>query len=268
MTCLILARDSNMPIADVNGIRMNYCVAGEGDPVVLITGFGGTLEFWNKMVPLLSDDYMVVTFDNRGSGRTEYQGDFTKMDLIRDVVALMDHLRIFRAHVLGWSMGGHIAQGLALYFPERVRTLTLVSTYLRRPARSSYMMNAIVDAGREGMDPHYIGAMINAFCFTEEYFLKKEAAGCRVRAVAGDPEGLHRQMKALDTFDSRHLAKDIRAPTLNIHGLEDIMVEPKEGDRITDLVPGCRRYRVPGAGHIIDPELYVDVFKRHLAGSA
>jgi 3-oxoadipate enol-lactonase len=257
-----------MTIADINGIRMNYSIEGAGDPVVLITGFSGDISFWNSMVPLLSDSYKVITIDNRGAGKTTYCGPFTGEDMSDDIRALLDHLGIFKAHIVGWSMGGHIAQLFALRYPERVRTLTLISAYMYRPARSSYMMNNMIGAVSEGADIDRLGEMVNAFCFTENYFSKKERDGKPVRVSHGATlSGLKDQMAALDSFDTRDSLKAITAPTLEIHGLSDIMVEPLMGDQIADLIPGCKKYRIPDTGHIIHPALYINALKEHLSGN-
>ena len=256
-----------MPFADVNGTRMYYEEEGEGSPVVLITGFSGDTTFFKQLVPVVASRHKAVVFDNRGAGQTEYPGDsFGWQDMVDDVVALMDHLRLFRAHVLGWSMGGHIAQELAIQHPERLMSLTLVSAYPYRPARSSYFMNGIVDCALRGGEPEYINMMTNAFCFTEDYFSGLEAKGKALRSLKGlDPKGLKIQMNALDGFDTREKLGSISVPTLSVHGLSDIMVEPKLGDYISDRIPGCKVLRIPDAGHIIKPSLYQKEFMEHIA---
>ncbi|MBR4226623.1 MAG: alpha/beta hydrolase [Candidatus Methanomethylophilaceae archaeon] len=256
-----------MPFAEFNGIRMHYEEEGEGTPVVLVTGFSGDTTFFKQLIPELSQRYRVIVFDNRGAGTTEYgKDDIDCQDLVDDVLALMDHLHVFRAHMLGWSMGGHIAQEFAIQHPERLLTLTLVSAYPYRPARSSYFMNGIVDCALRGGDPEYISMMTNAFCFTEDFFSGLEAKGKALRSLKGlDPKGLKHQMHALDQFDTREKLSSISVPTLSVHGLSDIMVEPKLGDYISDRIPGCRVLRIPNTGHIVKPSLYQKEFMEHMA---
>ena len=216
-----------MPFANINGIEMHYHEEGEGNPVVLINGFSGDTSFFKQMIPELSSKYRVITFDNRGAGLTRYPGNgIRKQDFVDDVLALMDHLHVFKAHMLGWSMGAHIAQEFALQHPERLKSLTLVSAYPYRPARSSYFMNGIVDCALKGADPEYISMMTNAFCF--------------------------------------ETVCNISVPTLSIHGLSDIMVEPKLGDYISDRIPGCKVMRIPDVGHIIRTDLYSREFMEHI----
>ncbi len=255
----------NLPFANINGIEMHYHDEGEGTPIVLITGFSGDITFFKQMIPELSSKYRVITFDNRGAGLTKCPPGIRKQDFVDDVFELMTHLHIYKAHMLGWSMGAHIAQEFAIQHPDRLKSLTIVSAYPYRPARSSYFMNGIVDCALRGGDPEYISMMTNAFCFTEEFFSDFEAKGKTVRSLKNlDPKGLKDQMVALDEFDTRETVKGISVPTLSIHGLSDIMVEPKLGDYISDRIPDCKVLRIPGVGHIISTNLYIKEFLEHV----
>ena len=253
-----------MPIAEINGQRINYEVTGEGIPVMLITGFGSDLSYWNVLVPMLSDRYKVVTMDNRGVGRTEYGGKFTVDDLTDDVIGLMDHLSIYKAHVVGWSMGGCMCQELSLRHPERVISLTLISAYMRRPSRSSYAMNTMIRAVREGADIGTLSRVLQVMCFPESVFRKREEKGTFPDPpFAATIEGIADQMESVDAYDSRERISGIRVPTLCIYGLSDIMVPPETGETITSLIEGCRSFRIPGAGHIVNPNSYYEVMTEH-----
>ena len=247
-----------MPFADINGQRINYEVTGTGTPVVLITGFAGDITFWNGLVPMLSNNYKVIALDNRGVGRTQYSGKFDTFDLTADILSLMDRLSVFRAHIVGWSMGGCMAQELSLAHPERVISLTLISAYMRRPARSSHMMNNMIRAVKEGADIDVLSAALQGMCLPESVFQKREEKGTtkNKRPFNATIEGIEDQMRIIDTYDSRKRISGISVPTLCIHGLSDIMVPPEIGDEITSLIKGCKAYRIPGAGHTIDPSAY------------
>ena len=254
-----------MPFAEFNGIRMHYHEEGEGEPILLITGFGGDINFFHSLVPELRDRYRVITFESRGSGLTEYDGDFECQDLVDDVSGLLDHLGIYKAHILGWSLGSQIAMEFTLQHQDRVQTLTLVSAFERCPARSSYMMNTIIDAGMKGAEVEYVFAMVNAFSFTEDYFDAKRTKGQKVKAInSTTPAKLKQQMHCLDSYDLEGRLGAIKIPVLSIHGLEDIMVEPKKGDSIASAIPGCRLLRIPDVGHVIHPSLYAKEFKGFL----
>ena len=134
---------------------------------MLIGGFGGPSTLSHAHPD--PGQEVRLSLDNRGAGATEYNGPFRGQDMVDDVAALLDHLSVYRAHILGWSMGGHIAQEFAIQNPDRTQSLTLVSAYMRRPARSSYFMNGIVKAASEGADTDYIGMIYQRLRFTTEY---------------------------------------------------------------------------------------------------
>ena len=122
-----------------------------------------------------------------------------------------------------------------------------------------------MDCALRGGDPEYISMMTNAFCFTEDFFSGLEAKGRKLRSLEGlNPRGLKLQMNALDEFDTREKVKDIKAPTLSIHGLSDIMVEPILGDYISDRIPDCEVMRIENVGHIVKPSLYSERFIQHI----
>jgi len=254
-----------MPTADINGQRINYEVTGNGTPVVLITGFGGDITFWNNLIPLLSNNYKLIMLDNRGAGKTEYNGKFTTDDMTNDILSLMDHLSVFKAHIVGWSMGGCMAQEISLAHPERVISLTLISAYMRRPARSSFMMNTMIRAVREGADIDVLSLALQGMCFPESVFLKREEKGISgsKKPFTSTIDGIDDQMRSVDVYDSRKRISGITVPTLCIHGLSDIMVPPEVGDEITSLIKNCKPYRIPGAGHIINPTAYVKRMTDH-----
>ncbi|MDR2866868.1 MAG: alpha/beta hydrolase [Methanomassiliicoccaceae archaeon] len=254
-----------MPYADINGQRINYEVTGSGTPVVLITGFAADITYWNSLMPLLSDNYKVIAIDNRGGGKTIYSGKFTTDDMVSDIIALMNHLSVFKAHIVGWSMGGCMAQEIALRHPERVISLTLVSAYMRRPSRSSYVMNTMIKAVKQGADLETLFMVMRVMCFPESSFRKKEEKGTlwSKQPCTASIEGIIDQMANVDIYDSRKRISGITVPTLSISGLEDMMVPPSVGEEISSLIKGCRSLKVPGAGHNINHTEYVKRMTEH-----
>ncbi len=118
-----------MPKVGVNDIQIYYEVHGEGFPLIMIHGLGANTDWWERWVTELSKKFMTVIFDNRGAGRTDVSDRRYTIRLFADDTAgLMDNLGISRAHVLGLSMGGMIAQELVLNYPQKVEKLVLCST--------------------------------------------------------------------------------------------------------------------------------------------
>ena len=119
-----------MPKVKVNGINMHYEVHGDGFPIVMITGVSFCLKIWdNVLIDSLSKQFKVILFDNRGAGQTDIpEGEYTIKMMADDTTGLMDALNIERAHILGFSMGGMIAQEVALNYPQKVEKLILWGT--------------------------------------------------------------------------------------------------------------------------------------------
>lgn len=244
--------------AEVNGIRMCYEDRGAGEAIILIGGFGANRHFWDGSAALM-EGFRVVTLDNRGVGETEYSGGFSLTDLSDDVVALMDHLDIPRAHVMGWSMGSQIAQLIALNHHDRVKSLTLVSSFRRLPSRFAYVAGGLNDMVLRGEAPMAaLATVVNAFCFPESLFRRLDDEGVRM-PVPEDPEGpegLRDQLGAMEGCDTTDQVGGIRVPTLVVHGGKDIVVEPSEGLAVAAAIPGSRFLLLDSAGHSIATELY------------
>jgi 3-oxoadipate enol-lactonase len=250
-----------MPLMDIGQVRLHYHVQGEGEPVVLITGLGGDLTFWKGLVPLLSQKFEVISFDPRGAGHTESPDvDFSVSDLSDDVAGLLDGLHIDRAHIVGWSMGGNVAQDFAARHGDRVGSLTLISTYTRRPARSSYAIDTMIQMVREGAMYESLFMMMQAFCMTEASFKMREKKQGQTKEPMTFSEhsidGFARQKKALDGFEGSAMLEKISMPTFIMHGTDDIMVPPQYSDELVKGIKGSRLENIEGAGHIINPKLY------------
>lgn len=256
----INSRVVKMPTAEINGIRMNYDVIGDGEPVLLVTGFGGDINFFHSLYPFMEGKYKLIVFDNRGVGSTEFHGDFGCQDLVDDIEALLDYLKIEKVHLLGWSLGSQISMEFALQHQEMVHTLTLISAFKFVPARSSYMMNSIIDlCAKYDLPVEFVIEATNIFSMTEKYFIMKREKGQKMKRVNNSTTGnLRLQMNCLDTYDLRGRLGALKMPVLSIHGLDDIMVEPKMGDDIVKDLPQAEAVRVPDAGHIIHPSMYAE----------
>jgi len=243
-----------MPKIAIRDAQVHYHVYGEGEPLLLIAGLASDLYTWKKALPQLEKHHQVIVFDNRGSGLTETSAaTFTIATLSDDAAGLLHALDIQKAHVVGWSMGGNVAQELALRHPAKVGALVLMSTYMKTPDRSSFALDVMIHSIREGASMETFMMMMQAWCSTQTAFAGKRASWNR--EATGDHlfsiEGFARQKQALDGFDTRARAQNIIRPTLVIHGTEDIMVPPQFGQDLASQIPGSIMYRVEGAGHFL-----------------
>ena len=246
-----------MPYLNVGEVRIHYHEFGQGEPMVLIPGLCGDLYNWTKMVPLLKGSHHVILMDCRGSGLTEAPDrSFTMSEMADDVSGLMNGLGFSRYHVLGWSMGGNVAQEVALRHPNEVASLILMSTYTRRPDRSSYAIDAMLNSVKEGASINNFMQMMNTWCLTQSHYSGKKLKPRQRDDVdeKGMLQGFLRQKAALDGFDSGSRLHRVHCPTMVIHGEEDIMVPPYMGEDLARGIVGSELVYVPGAGHIISPD--------------
>ena len=119
---------------DINGVRICYQIHGDGYPVVLIHGFGSKKESFMAQIPALSQEFKIISFDNRGSGKSERPDmPYTMEMFVDDINGLMDYLEISRAHLIGLSLGGMICLNFVLKYPNRVKKLVLINTLAQLP---------------------------------------------------------------------------------------------------------------------------------------
>ena len=148
-----------MPNATIRELDMYYEVAGSGEPLLLIMGLGADLNAWVRQTPVLSTRYRTVTIDNRGVGRSSKPpGPYSTAQMADEAAGLLDHLGVERAHVLGVSMGGMIAQEVALRHPRRVGTLTLVCTYAAPGGEEHELQGRAAGRGARHAAPCAVGA--------------------------------------------------------------------------------------------------------------
>jgi 3-oxoadipate enol-lactonase len=246
-----------MPQLTIGDTQIHYHVHGEGEPLLLIAGLASDLYTWKKALPKLEKHHKVILFDNRGSGLTETSAaGFSMATLSDDAAALLQALSIKKAHVVGWSMGGNVAQELALRHAEKVGTLVLMSTFMKEPDRSRFALDVMIHSVREGASMESFMMMMQAWCSTNPAFADKHASW--TKKPQGDhllsPEilnGFARQKHALDRFDTRSRAGSISFPTLVVHGSDDIMVPIEFGQDLAAQIRGARLLRVAGAGHFL-----------------
>ncbi len=164
-------------------------------------------------------------------------------DLADDASGLLTGLGIRKAHVLGASMGGNVAQELTLRHPDQVSTLTLMSTYMSRPERSSVGIDAMINTVREGASIETFLTMMQAWCLTNAAFRGRENVAQNDKRGARERDllmvdGFARQKAALDNFDTHERVSAIKVPTLVIHGNEDIMVPYRFGEELASRIGG------------------------------
>jgi pimeloyl-ACP methyl ester carboxylesterase len=232
-----------MPSVDVGGTELHYLRAGAGEPLLLIQGMSATHMAWGRpfLVPL-EQSFECIVFDNRGMGLSgRAQLPFTIADLAADTLGLLDALEIECAHVAGISMGGMVAQELALAHPERIRTLTLGATYCGGPEGTLMApddLKMLAAAMASGERERVLRAMweINLSpSFREEE--ARFAEFCEMASALPAPRDvIVQQMRACGAHDTSARLNRIAIPTQVIHGTADRLLGVGNGRQIASLL--------------------------------
>jgi pimeloyl-ACP methyl ester carboxylesterase len=255
-----------MPTAE----GLYYEEAGEGEPLLMVMGLGTDHLGWMLQVPEFSKHYRVITFDNRDVGQSK-QADapYEVTDMARDALALADHLELDTFHLLGMSMGGAIAQEMALMAPERLRTLTLVVTFAGggnwavERARLWSEIRGLIDR-----DTHLDWLLL--FGMSEAFYASAEAVEYSKQLMRANPhpqsvEAFQRQVEASGRHEARDRLGAISAPTHVIGGEHDTLVPVWKSQEIADLIPGADYSVMPGAPHALNMER-AEEFNRMVLG--
>lgn len=262
-----------MSEATNDGVRIAYEVLGDGEPLLFVHGLGYDRRGWGPLPALLADDFQVLLFDNRGVGESDVpEGPYAVSQMAADAVAVLDGAGVERAHVLGVSLGGYIAQEIALTFPDRVRKLVLGST-APGGTRSHPMPQAGLEAfgrfpamEREAGLRLMVETSLGAHGVRERPELVEEIFAYRLER-APTLAGWQAQAYAGATFDAYDRVPGIAAPTLVIQGGADTVVDPRNADLLAELIPDARVEVVPERGHLVvweEAELLAPVVREFL----
>jgi pimeloyl-ACP methyl ester carboxylesterase len=248
-----------MPRIRVRDLNIHYEFAGAetGDLVVLIMGLGGDHQAWlPAQVPsLTAAGYRCLLFDNRDVGQTDASPvpAYTVRTFADDTAGLLQALGIERAHIVGGSMGGLIAQELALNYPELVRSLSLLSTM---PFVDELMREflAAMGAARERLSPQDVFTLGAPWLFTHRFLQNPGAVLMARRMSLQNPypqplDAYRRQCAASLTHDTRARLGRIRAPTHVVVGAEDVLTPPYMSRLLAEHIPGATLTIIPGGGH-------------------
>jgi pimeloyl-ACP methyl ester carboxylesterase len=253
-----------MPKAPVNGISMYYEVQGKGVPLVMIQGFAGNHQAWFFQTPVFRKYYKVIVFDNRGVGKSGRAGEsYTIRTMADDVIGLMDYLAIDKAHILGLSMGGLIAQEVAISYPERVIKLVLGSTFVDRQRNDVHpeLMKAL--GVREGdtevdirrIDFRKLMNFMVSSAFNKILYRMVLVPLSRRSMKSIDASGYLEQMAAVTSYTTLDRLHLIKAPTLVITGTGDRLVSPSMSDLLASRIPNARLVKVKGGSHALFMEM-------------
>jgi pimeloyl-ACP methyl ester carboxylesterase len=287
-----------MPRVTANGIELEYEVRGAGEPLLMIMGIGAQMIAWPDgfLDELIDRGFEVIIFDNRDAGLSSeidarvgalrptiaraflglpVKGPYTLMDMADDCAGLLDALGHRDAHVLGASMGGMVAQTMAICHPSRVRTLTSVMSHaghrldaISTPRALKALLGGPPPRTREQAVARHLAFMTvcgsPAYPFDEG---EQRAKAARAYDRSFRPWGFARQLTAIAATGSRVGAlRFVRTPTLVIHGSADPLVRPVGGRRTASAIPNSRLEMIEGMGHDLPRQLwprFADMVGKH-----
>ncbi|HLK90861.1 MAG TPA: alpha/beta fold hydrolase [Polyangia bacterium] len=238
--------------------HLSYRRRGEGPAVLFIQGAGARGEVWRPQLEPLSARYATVAFDNRGLGKSRIlSGELTLEAMADDALAIMDHLGIERFHLVGHSMGGLIAQEVALRAPARARTLSLLCTFAR--GRQATRMTA--DMLLIGLRTRIGTRAARRRAFLELVVppallarrgapaLAQELGELFGRDLADQPAIIMKQLRAMSRYDASGRLAGLRIPTLVMSAEHDRIARPSFGRELAAAIPGARFVELPGLSH-------------------
>lgn len=242
-----------MPIARVNGININYTVEGHGEPLVMIMGLGGDQSAWKHQVSNFKKHYQVITFDNRGAGKSDKPEEVYSPTLMaEDAIQLMDFLEIEEAHILGVSMGGLIAQEIAINYPERILKLILASTFACQDDEANGPtpeMLAIAELPIKKGVNRLLDASFNKF-FNRVFIVPLIRFKTR-RIRETEITGIRGQVDGIKGYDSLDRLPLIKAPTLVLTGTKDRVVKPESSNTLSQKIPNAKLVKIDNGSHLI-----------------
>jgi pimeloyl-ACP methyl ester carboxylesterase len=258
-----------MPIVKVNGININYNTDGQGEPLVMIMGFSADQRGWATQVGLFKKHYKVITFDNRGVGKSDKPaGPYTTKMMADDTIGLIDHLGIRKANFLGVSMGGLIAQEIAINYPQRVNKVVLVSTYPCQDNQSNGVTQEMVNVFQlpyhkwvENLINLAFDKPLNRFLFNFQIRVYSIFIGASNKA--SNKAGIIGQIEACRTHNTMEKLSSIQSPTLVITGAQDRVIKPSSSKTLAEQIPHARLFKIENGSHACYAEMK-DIFNREV----
>jgi pimeloyl-ACP methyl ester carboxylesterase len=265
-----------VPTVQVNGRRLGYVRRGSGEPLLLIPGMAMHGGIWDEpLLSALETDFDIVAMDHRGVGDSDdVPGEFSIVDLADDVAALLDAIGWQSAHVLGFSLGGMVAQEFVVRHPERVRTLILAGTYaggegsdLNAPGPMAMLQSMGTGNIETALRAAFTANLSTTYTANDAHYdnFKRVSMSGRLQVPT-----IVAQARAAFFHNARDRLAEIDVPTLVLHGTDDQMILCANGELLASLIPGARLHTFDGVGHMFWWERLdetVQLIREHCLGS-
>ncbi len=251
-----------MPHATINNVSLCYEVYGDetAEPLVMVTGFSGNRYVWANIIERLAEHFRVITFDNRGSGESEQPDASYSIELLaEDTCALMDHLNIKKANILGHSMGTMIATMMTQMFPDRVNKIILEAPACFSRPHILAFFDSQLDLRKNNIDRRLMFQTVIPLLFGESFFANKDIIEEIIELHCAYPfpisvAGYNGQLHAIKSFNSESFISDVQHQALVLVGEEDMMLPMRDGLALADAMPNAEVVKFEKTGHMIHLE--------------
>lgn len=249
-----------MATLKLDDIELYYETAGSGIPLLLVAGLASDAASWQTLTDYLTPHCRLIMPDNRGVSRTgPLSAEISIQKIADDCAALVRHLGLPSVHVIGHSMGGMVAQDIAIRYPEMVDKLILEATVSASSKRNNSLFADWAIGFAAGMDPKLWFRNIFYWIFCERFFENEQAVRTAVRFSIDyqyplDPVAFGNQVKAIAAYNSTELLSQITAKTLVVAGKEDLLFSVDACARLAEAIPGAVFSVMDGAAHSIHME--------------
>jgi 3-oxoadipate enol-lactonase len=243
-----------MPYAENEGTKIYWYERGAGQPLLLIMGLGSTSDMWYRLLPTLSAHYRTILFDNRGVGRSDAPpGPYSITTMASDAAVVMDAAGVGSAHVLGFSMGGFIAQELALHYPGRVQGLILAGTACGGKEAVRAAPEVLVALEARGVKTPEEGFRMMASYLYDPSTLPtriEEDLAASLRTPLQRKSYVAQLLGIVSWAGSHNRLSSLAAPVLIIHGESDQLIPPENGRVLAHVIANAKVVMIPRAGHM------------------
>jgi pimeloyl-ACP methyl ester carboxylesterase len=249
-----------MPYLETEGTSTYYEIHGSGEALLLVAGLASDSQSWLPVVEDLARSFTVILFDNQGVGRTRPMDSYISISGMADrCVLLLDGLGVERAHVLGHSMGGFIAQKMAVRYRHRLLSLVLAATARKNSSRNDCLFSAWAESLQSGADLENWFRDVFCWLFTERFFDDLEVVSAAAQYAAAypypqSPKAFANQVRAIAEFGGAAALPDLSLPILVLAGSEDILLPRQASEALAKAMPGSQFAVIPEAAHSIHVE--------------
>lgn len=248
-----------MPCVTYDTVQIYYELHGSGPPLMLIAGLASDSQSWLPLIPALSQQFTLILLDNRGVGRSSQECEISISLMAEDCIALLSHLNLPRASLLGHSMGGMVALEVARRQPQMAERLMVAASAASNPNRNNLLFSDWADRYATGMERRAWFRSILYWILSEDFFENSQLLDATLEYLCAypwpqSPQAFRQQTKAIADFDASGWLHSISVPTCVIAAERDLLLPPEKSRQLADAIPGAVLQIMADAPHSLHTE--------------